>query len=105
MIRTLLSKELRQLRAFWLMFLAFELCAVAYELATARPDEFRWAMSSIYPSNGPADSAVTYFLYALVVGFSLFPREEEEGTLDFLASLPIRRVQIFATKILAGLLL
>lgn len=69
---------------------------------TERLDEQTWV--GIAPYVAGSDSALGYVLAILTtfVAYAAFPREHDDRTIEFLYSLPIRRVQIFAAKVAAG---
>ncbi|HIB68258.1 MAG TPA: hypothetical protein EYO33_24980, partial [Phycisphaerales bacterium] len=46
-----------------------------------------------------------FYLMGIIVAYSLFPREYEERTIEFLHSLPVSRGQIFMAKWMAGTVL
>lgn len=99
-MRALWRKEWRGLLPLLPMFGLF-FCAdlVAVPLTKAL-DESDWFDHSGLDPDGIAPFAL--YLMGIIVGYSLFPREYEEKTIDFLHSLPITRGQVFLAKWLAG---
>lgn len=98
----LFRKELRALLP--LAVLAFLLISgdVLFRPFTEQLDAASWAsISSIEPGEG---GAIAFFLVPLAffVAYAAFPREHDEGTIDFLRSLPLSRRAIFGAKVLAG---
>ena len=99
----LLRKELRALVP--LAALSFLLISgdLIYRPFSEQLDIASWAsISSIEPGEGGMFGLFLGSL-ALFVAYAAFPREHDEGTIDFLRSLPITRRVVFATKIVAGL--
>jgi hypothetical protein len=77
---------------------------VLFRPFTERLDEAAWTGISSYilPGTG-SEVGLSFIIFGLLVAYSLFPREHDEGTIEFLYSLPIARWRIFAAKTLAGL--
>ena len=104
---SLVAKELRQLIPFALIWLCLLALFYGSELATVRVDEesyFSWCDE--YCNVGTNTDIVLFnILLFLIAAYSLFPREFDDSTIDFLRSLPISRSKIFVTKIVAILLL
>ena len=103
-MKALFLKELRNLMSlFPVFFLLF--CGDIIVVPLTRPfDEVSWFEIHAGLS---AESIGPFLLYmmGIIVGYSLFPREYEERTIDFLHSLPISRRQIFLAKWCAGVVL
>lgn len=102
-MRPLVWKEFRVLAPLLpLFFLVFSADLVVLPL-TIPLDQVSWfnLHGGLHP-----DSFEPFFLYVmgLTLGFSLFPREYEEKTIEFLHTLPVTRAQIFAAKWLAATL-
>ena len=95
----LIRKELRQLLPFAVLVFVFLSVDLLYVPLTERLDEHSFAGGDFARGGTPA---VLLLLLALVGAFSLFPREQEEGTLDFLYSLPMRRRDVFLAKVAAA---
>src|SRR5579862_4901340 len=54
----------------------------------------------LLPNNDPTTSINCWWILFVgaMMGYSLFPREHDEKTIEFLYSLPISRARIFAVK-------
>lgn len=104
---SLIAKELRQLRPIAWLWLAVLVLGYGMQFFTERVDEQTfgsWCEGYCeYSSN--AGVAVFLVLLALVTAYSLFPREHDEGTIDFLRALPVSRASVFIAKVLAAWLL
>ena len=106
MIRLILC-QIKQLWPFVLLWMALVLVFYGLEVSTSRVDELSYlAWCSDYCTVGSDFDLVlfTVLLYMLAA-YSLFPREFDEGTIDFVRSLPVSRGQIFFAKVLAAWLL
>lgn len=103
-MKSLWLKEWRYLLHLLPLFLLFFCGDLVYLPLTQPLDETSWF--DLHSGLDP-DSGAPIFLYmmGIMIGFSLFPREYEEHTIDFLHSLPVTRRQIFLAKFLAGLTL
>ena len=103
---TLLRKELRQLTPMIVFIFLFMSLNLIFEPITNRPDESEWVRVSggLEPGDGTA-TAILLLVFSLMTAFSLFPREHDEGTIEFLHSLPVSRGHIFLSKISAALLI
>lgn len=103
----LVGKELRQLAPIawlWLAILAF---GYATRFFTERIDEQTfsgWCDGYCDPGTGALIAAVLILL-TTITAYSLFPREHDDSTIDFLRALPLSRGRIFVAKVLAGWLL
>lgn len=104
---SLIAKELRQLLPIAWLWLAVLVLGYGMQFFTERVDEQTfgsWCEGYCeYSSN--AGVAVFLVLLALVTAYSLFPREHDDATIDFLRALPVSRVAVFASKVLAAWLL
>jgi hypothetical protein len=103
-VRPLLRKELRALLPVFLLLLAMFSAELLYEPFISRLDERSWAHRAGVEPGDSAGKGLAIFLCGLLVAYSLFPREHDERTVEFLYSLPVGRARIFAAKVLAGLL-
>lgn len=104
MNRALFRKELRHLSPLLALVLVVLGVDGIYEPLTGRPDEFSWSGrldGDLLPGRG-SNHAVVLLALALMAAYSLFPREHEEGTIEFLHSLPVSRGCIFRTKLAAA---
>ncbi len=106
MIR-LIIKEFKQLLPIAYLWLAVLLLGYCVQVLTERLDEetfSSWCEGYCdYSSN--ATVAIFSVLLALVTAYSLFPREHDESTIDYLRALPISRRALFIAKIAAAWLL
>lgn len=103
----LISKEIRQLFPFALIW--FCLLALTYgsELFAIRVDEssyFSWCGEFCETGTNTSMVLVNIVLF-LIAAYSLFPREIDDSTIDFLHSLPVSRTRIFVSKIVAVVLM
>jgi hypothetical protein len=103
MIRVLIRKELRQLVPIAILIFVIISSDLIYHAIDGRVDEASWAEISGYLTPGEDTGAnVFYLILCLITAFSLFPREYEEGSIEFLYSLPVGRISIFAAKLAAA---
>ena len=81
-----------------------ELLQTTLLLFTSRLDETEYsALCDVFCEPGVPTSAVFILILIIVwVGWSLFPKDSDDGTLHHLQSLAITRPRIYAAKILAG---
>ena len=103
----LMLVQMRQLVPFSLLWLTLVVIFYALELSSSRIDELTyldWCSTACDPGSTPGLELFTIFLY-MIAAYSLFPREFDEGTIDFVRSLPVSRGQIFFAKVLAAWLL
>ncbi|MBK6688201.1 MAG: ABC transporter permease subunit [Deltaproteobacteria bacterium] len=100
----LLKKELRVQRPFVLLLALLIGFGVVDGLVLAYPDELTaWAiLGDLDEAGSEAASMVTFFV-AFAMGSGLLWREREERTLEFLDGLPVSRGQIFASKLVAAM--
>jgi len=103
----LVKKELHQLIPFALLWLCLAVLYYGAELATVRMDEQSYlAWCNEYCDVGSnVDLALFIIIFYLIAAYSLFPREFDESTIDFLRSLPIGRSTVFISKVVAVWLL
>lgn len=96
-------KELRTLVPLQILLILTNSGDVLYRPLVERLDEQAWTDISSYiePGEGAA-LGVGLMILALLVAFSLLPREHEERTIEFLYSLPVSRWRIFLAKAAAG---
>ena len=99
----LILKELKQLIPFALLWLCLAVLFYGAELATVRMDEQSYlAWCSEYCDAGTnVDLALFTIVFYLIAAYSLFPREFDNSTIDFLRSLPVGRSTVFVSKVLA----
>lgn len=99
--------QLKQLLPFVLLWFALSGIFVGLELATSRIDEMTyldWCGEYCNVGSDAYSVLLTVLLY-MIASYSLFPREFDEQTIDFVRSLPVGRGQIFLAKVLAAMLL
>jgi ABC-type transport system involved in cytochrome c biogenesis permease component len=103
----LIAKELRQLKPIAYLWLAIILFGYVIQFFTERVDEetFGSWCEGYCDYNSNMTVAVVTIILALVTAYSLFPREHDDATIDFLRALPVSRVSIFIAKVLAAWLL
>ena len=106
MIR-LIAKELKQLLPIAYLWLAVLVLGYAMQFFTERVDEKTfgsWCEGYCEYNSNPA-VAIFLVLVALVTAYSLFPREHDDATIDFLRALPVSRKSVFFAKIAAAWIL
>ena len=99
--------QLKQLLPFAMLWLALVIVFYSVEISSSRIDELSylvWCSEACKEGSSPGLTLFTIFLY-MIAAYSLFPREFDEGTIDFVRSLPVSRGQIFTAKVLAAWLL
>lgn len=103
----LILKELKQLLPFTLLWLCLVALFYGAELATVRIDEESYvSWCKAYCDVGTNIDLVLFtILFYMIAAYSLFPKEFDESTVDFLRSLPIGRKKIFFSKVIAAWLL
>jgi hypothetical protein len=101
-LHALYVKELRQLAPATALVLLVMTSSWVY-LVTDAPDTLSWShtLSEVGPGEG-GGRAILLAVLALIVAFSLYPREFDDRTADFLHALPASRGMIFAAKHAAG---
>ena len=100
----LLLKELRQLWPIAWLWIGIVTLSVVGELMSSRIDEASFASWCGGSCDLGVDTGTAVFtmLLILVTAYSLFPREHDESTIDFLNALPISRATIFTAKLVAA---
>ncbi len=106
MIRLMLC-QIKQLMPFVLLWFALIGIFFGLQLATGRIDELSYLdWCGDYCNVGSdANLVLLNVLLYMIACYSLFPREFDDQTIDFVRSLPVSRVQIFLAKVLAAILL
>lgn len=104
---SLIYKEFKQLMPFAFLWLCLVVLFYGAELATVRIDEESYkSWCKTYCDVGTsADIGLFTILFYMIAAYSLFPKEFDESTVDFLRSLPIGKKKIFFSKVLAAWLL
>jgi len=103
----MIFKELRQLLPIAWLWLAVIAMGFASRLIGSRADEesfASWYDTYLDVGSDPLIAAVAA-LVGLVTAWSLFPREIDDSTIDFLRALPVSRLQVFVAKYLAAVAL
>lgn len=106
-MNALVLKELRQLLPIAWLWIAILVFSYLTRVFTERIDEetfASWCEGYCEAGSQPMLAALA-IIFTLVTAYSLFPREHDESTIDFLRALPLSRWQIHAGKFLAGWLL
>jgi len=100
----LLAKEGRQLFPIACLWVAVLLLNYLIQFATERFDEqtFTSWCEGYCDYNTGATIIIFSALIALVTAYSLFPREHDDATIDFLRALPVTRRSVFIAKVLAA---
>ncbi len=100
----LIAKEARQLFPIGALWLAVLVLNYAIQLATERFDEqtFTSWCEGYCDYNSSATVVIFTALIALVTAYSLFPREHDDATIDFLRALPVTRRSVFISKVFAA---
>jgi len=103
----LIAKEFRQLLPIGYLWLAVLVLGYAMQLFSERIDEQTFSAWCEGYCDYSGNSAIAIFsvLLALVTAYSLFPREHDDATIDFLRSLPLSRRSLFLSKVVAAWLL
>jgi len=103
----LLRKEFVQLLPIAFLWLAIIVLGYLSEFFTTRSDEQTFSsFCEGYCDPGTSVTvAVLTILFALVTAWSLFPREHDESTIDFLRALPVSRISLYLSKVMAAWLL
>jgi len=101
---TMFKTELRQLWPIAALWLALDLLYSVNLLFTTRIDETGYVdLCDTFCEPGLSTSSIAVLTALLIlIGWSLFPRDSDNGTLEHLKSLALSRGQIFSAKVLAG---
>ncbi|MFK8080311.1 MAG: ABC transporter permease [Granulosicoccus sp.] len=100
----LFMKESRQLFPIGCLWIAVLVLNYVIQFATERFDEqtFTSWCDGYCDYNSSATIVIFSALIALVTAYSLFPREHDDATIDFLRALPVSRSSVFIAKVLAA---
>ncbi len=99
----LYKKELRGLLPLLLLVALLFGGDFLYRPLAERLDEITWVEQSGHLLAGEGkDYGLILMVMALIAAYSVFPREHDEGTIELLYALPIRRHGLFAAKALAA---
>ncbi len=103
MIGALVRKELRQLLPMVVGLAALVLWGIVQIFLVEAPDTALWSNTSIFASGQQgAIQAWLMLLLGLLTAYALLPGEHEQGTIEFLYTLPVRRRLLFLVKYLVG---
>jgi hypothetical protein len=94
MIRTLIAKDLRELRPWALLSLVLGLC----DIAGALTQQVDMQPLSVTFAGLHAHNASLLWLTAFAIATGITTREQDDGTLAFLDGLPVSRSAVFFTK-------
>lgn len=99
MMLMLWRKELRLMLPFLSLAVIIPLLGILYEILTSFPNMRPWAVTyrSYVISSTANTTMIAIFVLALASG--LLVREHDEGTIEFLDSLPLTRSRVFFAKI------
>lgn len=100
----LYKKELRALLPLLIVIGLLFGADFTYRPLDERIDEVSWVdqSSQLSPGKGKEELAIIFMIFALIAAYSVFPREHDEKTIEFLYALPLRRSHIFFAKALAA---
>jgi len=103
----LIAKELRQLLPIGYLWLAVMFLGIAIQFLTERIDEETFSSWCEGYCDYSSNTTVAIFsaLLAMVTAYSLFPREHDDATIDFLRALPVSGKAVFMAKVIAAWLL
>lgn len=100
----LITKELRQLMPIAFLWIALLALSIGIELASSRIDEQSYELfcDALCAPGIEYSQAIFLLIMCLVTAYSLYPREVDERTIDFLHALPIKKSTIFYGKFIAA---
>jgi len=100
----LMAKELKQLLPYVILWLSLLALYIGVQLSTVRIDESSYlSWCDQYCNVGSnTDIALFNIVLYMIAAYSLFPREYDDSTIDFLRSLPVSRSRIYIAKILSA---
>ncbi len=106
-MRVLLAKELRELRPISILFMALVFFGYFLMPFFERLDEltFYGLCASACDPGIDYFSGWLFLLLILAIAYSLFPREVDSKTIDYVMALPVTFSQIFLAKFVAAILL
>ena len=101
---TLIAKELRQLKPIAFLWVGLLTLSIGIELFTSRIDEQSYELfcDALCAPGIEYSQAIFLMILCLVTAYSLYPREVDERTIDFLHALPIKKSTIFYGKFIAA---
>ncbi len=98
MIVALLRKELRHQAPFALLLIMFLVSGIALEIATEIPDLRPLHETFDEFISAGSEGVFVLFVICFALANGLLVREYDEGTLEYLDSLPVTRTAVFMTK-------
>ena len=101
---TLIKKEFRQLLPVAILIIIFFTAQLIYNPVSGRLDEDSSSKISGYlEPDSQVSSSIVLIILCLMTSFSLFPREYDDRTIEYLYSLPISRNAVFFSKFIVAL--
>ncbi len=97
-------KELRSMLPFLSLAVVIPGLGMAYELFAGFPNMKPWAQTYQDYVVSPEAGSMVISLFVLALASGLLVREHDEGTMEFLDSLPVSRTRVFAVKITMAML-
>lgn len=97
-------KELRSTLPFLVLAAIIPLLGMVYELTTGLPSMKPFGSTYEDYVVSPTEGTALISLFILALASGLLVREYDEGTMEFLDSLPVSRSRVFAVKIAAAVL-
>jgi len=106
-MNTLYKVELRQLVPIAALWLSLEVMFYIWRLFTSRLDEISHGdlCAELCHTGTPTGAILIFIVVLLLIGWNLFPRDSDDGTLAHLQSLALSRWQIYCTKVFAAITL
>jgi len=101
---TLFKTEIRQLLPLGLLWVALDILYGVWWMFTKRVDESSQSeLCADFCTTGmPTSTIMVLTAIMVLIGWNLFPRDHDDGTLEHLQSLAVTRTQIFLAKVFAG---
>ncbi len=97
-------KEIRSMLPFLVLALVIPGLGLAYELLAGFPNMKPWERTYQEFVISPEAGNVILSLFVLALASGLLIREHDEGTMEFLDSLPVSRTRVFVVKICLAML-
>lgn len=101
MISALIRKEFASMRPFIGLIVALNLISVI-ALFFEMPHRMSYASEFDTYFTGGLERSISVFIFAIAMASGVLMREYDEGTIEFLDSLPVSRTKVFFTKFLAA---
>lgn len=99
---SLCRKELRSILPFLALVTFVGLMGLVYELWTGPPNRMPLAKSYQEYVVSSKEGQIVIFLVTFALASGLLVREYDEGTMEFLDSLPVSRTRVFCVKVTAA---